>query len=132
MTIALSSNTGIVNKKVTRLGSYAGNGFVEILALIIALAIGVVAAMRVPALVFALIVVCVACVYIVTQISLNGFGLGELLWATVYVFAIEGGYVAGHVIRYFFRENVSKEASDETPSGEEASYPSQHRGSRKS
>ncbi|POF31080.1 hypothetical protein CLV41_105260 [Roseibium marinum] len=86
----------------------AGTGYVELWIAIVAIALGAVSSLRIPALVFALIVFGALCVYIVTRLFLGDAVLQVIWWAIVYEFAFEGGYVAGHVLRYIFRSGERK------------------------
>mgnify|MGYP000595294614 CR=1 FL=1 len=96
------------------------------------MAIGAVSALRVPALVFALIVFFVVCVYAVTRLASGDPFLNVALWVVIYEFAFEGGYVAGHVLRYVFRPGGSAKRSELAAETEEVSYPADQRGSTKS
>lgn len=104
----------------------------EIWTIIIAIAIGAVASLRVPALVFALIVFFVVCVYAVTRLASGDTLLSVALWVVIYEFAFEGGYVAGLVLRYIFRQGESAKRSELTADSKEVSYPAEQRRSTKS
>jgi len=105
---------------------------VELWTIIIAIAIGAISSLRMHALVFALIVLGVLCVYAAIRLYMGDAVLQVILWVIIYEFALEGGYVAGLVARHQLGTKAGRKHAEPVAEPGEVSYRAEHRGSSKS
>ncbi|MBO9196849.1 hypothetical protein J5277_22315 [Rhizobium sp. 16-449-1b] len=95
------------------------------LAIVIAFIVGAVCAVRLPVLIFTLIVALVVVVFAVTSHGLGDSIGSSVLWGLAYAAALEAGYVFAHCLFYMvYVRRSSRE--DKQPSAKITSrYPSE-------
>ena len=91
-------------------------------ALIISFLIGAVCALRVPVLIFALIVLVVMVAYAGVSYSTGSSLMQAIAWGFVFSVVLEAGYVFTHVLLHSFYTRRASDAEKRSPQQAQSKY----------
>jgi uncharacterized membrane protein len=92
-------------------------------ALAISLLIGAVCALRVPVLIFALLVLAVLAIYAVVSYTTGNTLWYAIGWGIAFAVALEAGYVLTHVLLHAFYARRVDNAEKRAPQGTRSKFP---------
>ncbi len=92
-------------------------------AIAVAFLVGAVSAVRLPVLIFTLIVALVVAVFAVTSYGLGASIVSSALWGLAYAAALEAGYVFAHCLFYMVYVRRSSREDKQTPAKMTSRYP---------
>ncbi|MDM9625165.1 hypothetical protein QTL95_04595 [Rhizobium sp. S152] len=92
-------------------------------ALVISFLIGAVSALRVPVLIFTLIVLVVLIVYTGIGYTTGSPILNAIAWGFVFAFVLEAGYVFTHVLLHSLYTRRASDNENRAPQQAQSKYP---------